>query len=84
MKHLGKSLLAKNFFGNTGGTIRYQAVNPHTADEPHRIVRKDMVGIEVNWVSVEEAVLFGSEMSSSAIVEKDGTAERPDLLEPVG
>jgi len=43
-----------------------------------------MVGIEVNWVSVEEAVLFGSEMSSSAIVEKDGSAERPDLLEPVG
>jgi hypothetical protein len=43
-----------------------------------------MVGIEVNWVGVEEAPFFGSEMSSSAVVEKDGTAERPDLLEPVG
>jgi len=43
-----------------------------------------MIGIEVNWVSVEEAPLFSSEMSSSAVVEKDGTAERPDLLEPVG
>src|SRR5258707_1061336 len=40
-----------------------------------------MVGIEVNWVSVEEAPLFSSEMSSSAVVEKDGTAERPDLFE---
>jgi len=43
-----------------------------------------MVGIEVNWVGVEEEPLFSSEISSSAIVEKDGTAERPDLLEPVG
>jgi hypothetical protein len=43
-----------------------------------------MVGIEVNRVSVEEAPVFGSETSSSAVIEKDGTAERPDLLEPVG
>jgi len=43
-----------------------------------------MAGIEVNWVSVEEAPLFGSEMSSSAVVEEDGAAERSDLLEPVG
>jgi hypothetical protein len=84
MEHLWKCLLAKDLFGNTRETIRYQAVNPHTADEPHRIVRKDMIGIEVNWVSVEEAPLFSYEMSSSAVVEKDGTAERPDLLEPVG
>jgi hypothetical protein len=43
-----------------------------------------MIGIAVNWISVRQAPLFGSEMSSSAVVEKDGTPERPDLLEPVG
>jgi hypothetical protein len=43
-----------------------------------------MIGIAVNWVTVEEAPVFGSEMSSSAVIEKNGTPERPDLLEPVG
>ena len=84
MKHLGKSLLAQNFFSNTGGTNRCQAVDSHTAHEPHRVVRKNMIGIAVNWVTVEEAPVFGSEMSSSAVIEKNGTPERPDLLEPVG
>jgi len=84
MEQLRKCLLAKDLFGDTGGTIRCQAVDPHTAHEPRPIVSKDMVGIEVNRVSVEEAPVFGSETSSSAVIEKDGTAERPDLLEPVG
>jgi hypothetical protein len=39
-----------------------------------------MVGIEVNWVGVEEAPLFSAEISSSAVVEKDRTAKRADLL----
>jgi hypothetical protein len=43
-----------------------------------------MVGIEVNRVTVEEAPVFGSETSSSAVVEKDGTAKCPDVLKPVG
>jgi ABC-type uncharacterized transport system fused permease/ATPase subunit len=43
-------------------TIRYQAVDPHTADEPHRVVRKNMIGIAVNWISVKQTPLFSSEM----------------------
>jgi hypothetical protein len=84
MKHLRESLLAKNVFGNASGTIRYQAVDSHTAHELRPIVSKDMVGIEVNRVSVEEAPVFGSEKLPSAVVEKNRTAKRPDVLEPVG
>jgi hypothetical protein len=75
MEDLRECLLAQEFFGKTGGAIRCQAVNPHTAGENRPIVCKDMVGKEVNRVSVEEVSVFGSEMLPSAVVEKDGTPE---------
>jgi hypothetical protein len=57
-------------FGKTGGAIRCQPINPHTAGENRPIVCKDIVGKEVNRVSVEEASVFGSEMPPSAVYPK--------------
>jgi hypothetical protein len=43
-----------------------------------------MVSIGVDWVIVEEAPIFSFEMLPSAVVEKNRTPKRPDIIEPFG
>ena len=69
MEHCRESLCPKDSLGDTRWAVRYQAVDPHTADEPRTIVCKDMMGIEVNRVSVEEAAVTADKLRPAAVVE---------------
>ena len=84
MKHCRESLFPKDSLGDTRWAVQYQAVDPHAADEPRAIVRKDMMRIEVNRVSIEEASVTGDKLRPAAVVEQHGPTKRPDVGEPAG
>jgi hypothetical protein len=70
MEHCRESPFPKDSLGDTRWAVRYQAVDPHAADEPRTITCKDMMGIEVNRVSIEEASITGDKLRPFAVVEQ--------------
>ena len=84
MEHCRESLCPKDSLGDTHWAVRYQAIDPHTADKPRTIICKDMMGMEVNRISVEEAAVTADKLRPAAVVEQHGPTKRPDAGEPAG
>ena len=84
MEHRRKCPFPKDSLGDTRWAVRYQTVDPNTADEPRTIVCKDMMGIEVNRVSVDEASVTSNKLLAAAVVEQHGPTKRPEVGEPAG
>ena len=75
---------AQDLFGDAFRSNWCQSIDSDTADKRRSDVNQDMMRMEIDWVTIVEATVHGSELGTSAVLKKDGRPKSPDLGEPIG